>query len=432
MRIFLILLVAVAGLGQSDNVSEIYATAKSALINDPRRAYQLLKQVVQLSPKHPQAWDDLGMIDLRAGAIAQARESFQKQIEVAPFHELAYQHLAFISLARGDVAEAEKQLRKQIEVNPLATDAHGMLGFSLLGQDRFAEAATEFDAATRIDPKVSRYWSGLARAQAAQGHETDALQAAQEAIDVAESPSIYRVDGAIWLARYGLATDKATQWAESGCADISARARLLDVSDPARMLREPGTYLPQCWLAMFEVLARSGHDAEALPYLKSAWRLSESREIGERLAEYLESKGRLAEAIKVYSQTASTNPHEGSSYKRLTRHFKTQAQIQSAIRSGRTSMELMRTVTFAARKGFKGSGRVQIAVRPDGTAAQFVLMQDEGNLRSRIDALKAEFKDEGFTSAWPALYPRIGYIHCSEVTKECMIVFMTVNQFGLN
>jgi tetratricopeptide (TPR) repeat protein len=431
MRLCVVLLLAVASFGQTKDVAELYATAKSAVLNNPGRAYQLLREVVQLAPKHQQAWDDLGMIDLRAGAIAQAKASFQKQIEVAPFHEVAYEHLALINLTRGDSAEAERLLRKQIEVNPLSSDAHDMLGSSLLSQKRFEEAAAEADAATRIAPGVSRYWDLLARAHAAQGHEGEAVKAAEKAVELADVPAVYRLDAAISLARYGLAKDQATQWAESGCADLSAQARLLDVNNP-ETLRWPAGALPQCWLAMFEVLVQDGKDAEALPYLKSAWRLSERRDLGERLADYLESKGRSKEAWDVYAQTASTNSHEGSSYKKLQTKLKTKSAVQAAIASGRSRMERMRTVEFAFGKGFKGSGRLEMAIQPDGTAAQFVLAEDQGNLRSRLDVLKAAFKDEGFPSQWPTLYPRSGYVHCSELTKKCMIVFMTTNQTGLN
>src|ERR1700690_4343639 len=121
----------------SASADELFETALAALNSgNTRAAIPLFLRVVELDPKHKQAWNDLGLAYLRAGMFDEAAEAFRKQVGVDPFDEHAYNYLGIALQQQQKFDEAEAAFKKQIGVNPLDPIAHAALGGLLLGQHK--------------------------------------------------------------------------------------------------------------------------------------------------------------------------------------------------------------------------------------------------------------------------------------------------------
>src|SRR5207248_9844617 len=93
-----------------------------------RAATELLKKVVELEPKHKDAWNNLGRAYLGLGKYDDAIAAFRKQIEINEFDEFAHNNLGLAYQAQQKYEDAIAAYKKQLEVNPLDQFSHGNLG----------------------------------------------------------------------------------------------------------------------------------------------------------------------------------------------------------------------------------------------------------------------------------------------------------------
>lgn len=63
---------------------------------EPDKAEASLKRALELNPRHPVAWNELGVIERRRGKFAEARTAYEKALEVAPEFHFARLNLAIL------------------------------------------------------------------------------------------------------------------------------------------------------------------------------------------------------------------------------------------------------------------------------------------------------------------------------------------------
>ena len=146
---------AIPGTAQPDELIETAAAALDA--GNARSALPLLQRAVELDPKHPQAWNHVGLAYMQLGQLDDAVSSFRKQIEMDPSSEHSWDYLGVALQQQKKYDDAAAAYRKQIELNPLDTVAHGALGGLLLIQERYSDAVVELDKATILSPGKRRY-----------------------------------------------------------------------------------------------------------------------------------------------------------------------------------------------------------------------------------------------------------------------------------
>ncbi len=119
---------------------------------DYRSAAGMWRQVIELRPSNPRAYNSLGNIVLQEGDPDRAIELFRRAIAVSPRYQAGHYNLANLLAARGETAAAIDYYRKTLEINPEAVEAHNNLGIALYSRGEIEAARGHFQTALEIAP----------------------------------------------------------------------------------------------------------------------------------------------------------------------------------------------------------------------------------------------------------------------------------------
>ncbi len=121
-----------------------------------RRAERALRACIELDPKMPKAWDNLGLTLYRDGRHAEAREAFEKEVELAPTDSFAHYNLGCALAAEGREADAAAAFRKATELEPGNVEALHNLAV-LMSERPDRDAAQELALYRRVLSLDERY-----------------------------------------------------------------------------------------------------------------------------------------------------------------------------------------------------------------------------------------------------------------------------------
>ena len=111
-----------------------------------REARQTVSRALVLDPNLPEAWEQLGQLQLFVDwDWAAANTSFQRALELDPGSVKAIERFAFMRETLGDVDEAIALNRRALELDPLDGDAFARLSWIYYNAGRFDEAERSFE-----------------------------------------------------------------------------------------------------------------------------------------------------------------------------------------------------------------------------------------------------------------------------------------------
>jgi predicted O-linked N-acetylglucosamine transferase (SPINDLY family) len=123
--------------------------------NKPDQAEQAYRQSLQLDPKQPRAWNNLGNL-LHHGhdraRIQQALDCYQRAIQLQPEYAHAHANLGHAYTRLGQKAEAEQHFRKALEIAPRFIPALTNLAELLDSMKRPEEALPLYQQAWELEP----------------------------------------------------------------------------------------------------------------------------------------------------------------------------------------------------------------------------------------------------------------------------------------
>jgi predicted CXXCH cytochrome family protein len=185
-------------------------------------ALQALQKAAAADPGDPQASNNLGSALQQTGDTAAAEQAYRNAIRAQPDFARAHLNLANLLAARRDFSQAEYHYQKALSLDPRSAQAHQEYAAFLAGAERFREARDQFEAAVRLDPTLSQAETGLADMLALQGDVGQAIAHYRKAL--ASDPELA-------TAHLGLAAALAAQGRRSeAMAHLEKAARSADAA----------------------------------------------------------------------------------------------------------------------------------------------------------------------------------------------------------
>ena len=280
------------------------AGVKALQSKDYRTAIDLLKRAVEAdagleNPGMKDGWYDLGLAYTGANHHEEAIAAFRTQLELDPNHKHANGDLAMELQQTGKNDEAVAAYRKQLEISPYDKTTLKNFGLLLAQMGRDADARTELEAAAAIPPDDAETKMALAQVYGRLGEKALA-------------------QGLMKGLTGGSGTDSGQ--------DIFASALRNDIdptqteNDAQQVLYDIGGQFdsgefdwlgPSAFSSMRLVAlswARIGwakfersENLAAMQFLQSAWLLSQSGTVANRLGQALEKQGQPEKASHMYA-----------------------------------------------------------------------------------------------------------------------------------
>ncbi len=250
-------------------------------------AEALVRQVLALAPRQPDALHLMGLICHRSARAEEAARWLRKAASAAPNQALFAFHLGEVLREQGQYNAALRAYQQALAAAPGLADAHFARGSLLLEQGQHEPAAAALGRAVELAPEDPEAWNNLGNARSALGRRREAVAAYRRALELRSGYRDARENLARTLLDWG-------RWEEAAAA---ARALL------AAERRDAGAAL-----LLARALERAGDPQAALAALAEINAGLDSPRLTRRIGELLESTGQAERAAALYRETAAREP----------------------------------------------------------------------------------------------------------------------------
>jgi transglutaminase-like putative cysteine protease/Flp pilus assembly protein TadD len=275
------------------------AGVKAFESNDYRRAIDLLKRAVDADASLKDGWYDLGLAYAGANNHAEAIRAFRKQIEHDPNHKHANGDLAMELQESGQAEEAITAYRKQLGIAPYEKAAHKNLGVLLAQLGRDADARTELEAAVSVPPDDPDTKLVLAQVYTKLGENAKAQELMKGLTGSASGESGEDIFAA--ALKNDVDPAQTENDAQQVLYDIGGQ---FDAGEFDRL--GPSAFssmrlVALAWSRMGWAKYLKGENLAAMQFLNSAWLLSQSGTVANRLGQVYEKSGQREKARHMFA-----------------------------------------------------------------------------------------------------------------------------------
>ena len=411
------------------SAEEIEAAANNA--HNARKyklAIALYQQLTEKDPKHPRAWNNLGLTYMAAGQYSKAEAAFKNAIEVNAYDEYAYNNLGNLYMTQERWDDAMAQFRKQIEANPLDKFAHLGLGQSLIRARRYAEAVPELEAATQITPDNAFALQVLGEAYLKTNQTDKAIEVWDRAAEKQPEPIIWN-NIAYVLACEKQRLDRAQQYAESAVSSTSALLKNLSSEQAEWMGAAVSGQLATYWDTLGWVYFQQGNYDKAEKFLYAAWMNTQHGEVGDHLGQLYEKEGKRDKAISIYADSLAGHRAVPETRDHLKAMGKDAKAIDQLANDHKASLLAQRTI---ALNWPDQQGEAEVAFVLNGTGTTEMVKFTSGH--DVFAKHEAELKALKLPAALPddttPHFVRKGYINCAK--GKCSLLLAPADESNLN
>jgi tetratricopeptide (TPR) repeat protein len=386
---------------------------------DYTRAEETVQRILVLDPKFFGAHASLASIALTRNQPDAAVAEMRTEIEYHPENSAAYEFLSGIQMRMGRNDDAIATLRKWIAIDPGNNEAALQLSRMLIANKNYAEAIQVLEGAMKSSPDSTNLQYELARAYLYNHQNEQGLVLLKQS---APSKAGALNDAAFLLADLNIDLGLAKQYSDTAMAALTASCLKAEIDDEG-FTATAG--LPYVWDTVGWVYFRDGKYNDALPYLRSAWTLSQSPTEGYHLGQLYEKLGKTQEAIHTYKLALASpgRDHENirKRYEGLT-NTKGDSDVPTLRRGPAGALpspgeELSRMRTFKLPPSAHGSGSaIYTVVFSPGRVDSVRYRSGDESLKSLTDQIAAlKFKTE-FPDSTPSRVFRRGMLVCSKIS----------------
>ena len=254
---------------------------------DFKSAADLLKRVVEQEPDNRDAWDELGRAYLGLHDRDQAIAAFRKQIEVNSYHPRAYDDLGAALQEAGHLDEAVAAYRKQLDMKPEDNRARRSLVLLLAQLKRDKEARAELDSISPDQLGNPAMQFALARIYARTGDPAKGRSMMSSLIGSTASTA----GSDVFNAALGDDVDPARSETEAQHV-LDEIGNLFDSGDFDEMGSDAFSamhFVALSWARVGWAKFLATKAPQAPRYLESAWLLSRSGPVADRISRYYET-----------------------------------------------------------------------------------------------------------------------------------------------
>ena len=270
---------------------------------DYRTAVDLLKRAVDAdaslaNPGMKDAWYDLGLAYAGANNHADAVSAFRKQIQLDPNHKSANGELALELQQSGKTEDAITAYRRQLEIAPYEKATHKNLGLLLMKMGRDTDAKPELEAAAAIPPEDPEINLALAQVYGRLGEKAKS----RELMKGLTGSTTANSGADIYAA--ALTGDTAVSSAEDAQRVLYDIGGQFDSGEFDRL--GPSAFsamklVALAWARIGWAKSLQGENLTAMQFLNSAWLLSQSGTVANRLGQVFEKQGQRDKARHMYA-----------------------------------------------------------------------------------------------------------------------------------
>ena len=358
-------------------------------------------------------WYDLGLAYAGANHHAEAIAAFRKQIELDPNHKHANGELAMELQETGKSDEAIAAYRKQLETAPYEKAAHKNLGLLLAQLGRDADARTELEAAAAIPPDDPETKMALAQVYGRLGENAQA-QELMKGLTGSTSADSGRDIFASAL-KPDIDPTETENAAQQVLYDIGGQfdSGELDRLGPSAF--SSMRLVALAWARIGWAKFQRGENLAAMQFLTSAWLLSQSGTVANRLGQLLEKQGQPEKARHIYALAVAAGGSANEvqdSQARLAKLAGDHAAAEKDIALASTELVQARTVKLGAITSKPVSARFNLVFdsSPRPERAEFV--DGDESLRSAGQQLREKDFPVRFPDVSSVKVVRRGLLTC--------------------
>jgi transglutaminase-like putative cysteine protease/tetratricopeptide (TPR) repeat protein len=402
------------------------AGVKALQSKDYRGAIDLLKRAVDGDSSLKDGWYDLGLANAAANRHADAIAAFRKQIELDPNHKHANGDLAMELQQSGKTDEAIAAYRKQLETAPYEKTTLKNLGLLLAQLGRDADARVELEAAAALPPDDPETKMALAQVYGRLGEKA----LAQELMKGLTGSAGGDAGQDIYASALKNDIDPAQ-------TETDAQQVLYDIGgqfDSGELDRlGPSAFssmrlVALAWARMGWAKFQRGENLAAMQFLQSAWLLSQSGTVANRLGQVLEKQGQAEKARHMYALAVAAGGSDvQDSRARSAKLAGDAATAEKEIAQAPAELVLARTVKLgplvAGSKAVSARFNLVFDSSPRPERAEFV--DGDDGLRSAAGQLRERDFPVRFPDVSSVKIVRRGLLSCG--ASGCSIELLPID-----
>lgn len=244
-------------------------------------------------------WYDLGLAYAGANDHAEAIAAFRKQIEIDPNHNHANADLAMELQQIGKNDEAIAAYRKQLEATPYDRTTLKNFGLLLAQMRHDADARTELEAAAALPPDDPETKLALAEVYARLGEKSQAQQLMKGLTGGTDADSGQDIFAAALSS--GIDPAQSENDAQQVLYDIGGQFDSGEFDRLGPSAFSSMRLVALSWARIGWAKFQRDENLAAVQFLTSAWLLSQSGTIANRLGQVLEKQGQTEKARHMYA-----------------------------------------------------------------------------------------------------------------------------------
>jgi transglutaminase-like putative cysteine protease/tetratricopeptide (TPR) repeat protein len=397
------------------------AGVKALQSKDYRTAIDLLKRAVDGDsslantgvPASPikDGWYDLGMAYAGANHHAEAIAAFRKQIEIDPNHKHANGDLAMELQQTGKNEDAIAAYRKQLETAPFDKPSLKNLGLLMAQLGRDADARTELEAAAAIPPDDPETKMALAQVYERLGEKAKAQELLKGLTGSTGADSGQDIFAA--ALKNDIDPTQTENDAQQVLYDIGGQFDSGEFDRLGPSAFSSMRLVALAWARMGWAKFQRGENLAAMQHLTSAWLLSQSGTVANRLGQVFEKQGQIEKARHIYALAVAAGGGDvADSRARLAKLVGDSGVTEKEIAQASVELVQARKVKLDSITGKTVSARFNLVFdsSPRPERAEFV--DGDENLRSAGEQLRQKDFPVRFPDVSSVKIIRRGLLSC--------------------